>query len=130
MFNQTIFSNESYDNNNSILTFKENIHSQVFLDCFSNHDDDYYKKFSEDYLNCNILNNENIGENSQNNSDYKNNSSPEINSLSEELSNGNNIFEHNSKEDSDRLIDLYDANTGDRTGKRQLHLIKNKILKK
>ena len=118
MFNQTIFSNESYDNNNSILTFKENIHSQVFLDCFSNHDDDYYKKFSEDYLNCNILNNENIGENSQNNSDYKNNSSPEINSLSEELSNGNNIFEHNSKEDSDRLIDLYDANTGDRTGKK------------
>ena len=123
MFNQTIFSNESYDNNNSILTFKENIHSQGFLDCFSNQDDDYYKKFSEDNLNCNILNNVmdrdmNIGEISHNNSEYKNNSSPEINILSEELSNGNNIFEHNSKEDSARLIDLYDANTGDRTGKK------------
>jgi hypothetical protein len=122
MYNLPIFPNSSYDNNISINTFKENIHSQGFSDTFFYHDD-YYKIFPEDNLNCNILNNViyrdmNIGENSQNNSEYKNNSSPEINILSDELSNENNIFDHNSKEDSDRLIELYDANTGDRTGKK------------
>ena len=123
MFNLTNISNESYGINNSIFTFKENIDSQGFLDYFPHHDIDYYKKFSEDNLNCNILNNVvdrdmNFSEISHNNSEYKNDSSPEINNLSEELSNGNNNFEQNSKDDSDRLIDFYDANTGDRTGKK------------
>ena len=125
MFNQTCLSNESYGDNYSIPTFKNNIDSQGFSDGFFHHDDDYYKKFSEDNSNNskNELNNEmdrdmNFGEISQNNFEYKNNSSPEINNLSEELSNGKYIFEHNSNEDWDRLNEFYDANTGDKTGKK------------